>query len=74
MVEKDEISGEKDELVVSKDRLWREMHQMLREKSERILFLHDQRMVTSNTVQKRLENQRLCAEFGDLRRRNREPE
>jgi hypothetical protein len=72
MVEKDRLISEEDEFVVSKDRLWREMHQILQEKNKRILFLYDRRRITSHPGQKRLENQRLRVEIGDRRRHNRE--
>lgn len=71
MAEKDRLITEKDELVVSKDRLWREMYQMLQEKNGGTRDLSEQRL-SANREQ--LENQRLCGEVSNLKRRNRELE
>lgn len=62
---------EKDELVVSKDRLWREMYQTLHEKNGCTQDISEKRLAANRD---HLENQRLRFEVGNLKRRNRELE
>jgi hypothetical protein len=74
MAEKDCLITGKDELVVSKDRLWRELHQIIQEKSELMGNTLHRGKATNNSNWDHLEFQRLREENEVLKRRNRELE
>jgi hypothetical protein len=69
MAEKDRLIMEKDEIVNSKDRLWREMHQMLQGKSERIEELSGKCSIADHSTNDGVENQALREEVRRLQHR-----
>jgi hypothetical protein len=74
MAEKDRLIMEKDEIVDSKDRLWREMHQMLQDKNERIEELFAKCTAVGHLPNDGAENQALREEVHRLQHRHRELE
>ena len=74
MAGKDRLIMEEDELVVSKDRLWREMYQILQEKNELPGITLHQRTATSHPNRDHSEVQPLREGNKGLKRRNQELE
>jgi len=74
MAEKDRLIMEKDELVDSKDRLWREMHGMLQDKNERIEELFAKCTDVAQLAHNGAENQALRKEIHRLKRRHQDLE
>jgi len=70
MDEKDRLILEKDEIVTSKDTLWREMHGMLQEKNERIEELFAKCTAVDQPTRDGVEHQALCEEVHRLQHRN----